>query len=87
MLRSSMWDSYITDSLKSTARSKRGQSFLRTDLNKKELFSFHSKALVESFTHNSKELVVTDGEEDLSVPSQCDICSLAFEVAKKLIVA
>ncbi len=87
-----VWDSYIIDSLKSTARAKRGkgirrhvvasapipgnwQSFLHTDLNMKELFSFLSKALVESFTHDSKELIVTDGEEVLSVP-QRDIRSL-----------
>ena len=88
-----VWDSYIIDSLKSTARAKRGkgirrrvvasapipgnwQSFLRTDLNKKELFSFLSKALVESFSHDSKEQIVTDCEVVLSVP-QHDRHSLA----------
>ena len=63
-----VWTSYVVDSLKATARAKRGkgvrrrvvdsapilanwQNFLRVDLNKKELFSFLSKAL---FTHSSR---------------------------------
>ena len=82
-----VWDSYIIDSLKSTARAKRGkgirrrvvasapipgnwQSFLRTDLNKKALFSF---ALVESFTHDSKELIVTDGSKFSRSNSQFNV--------------
>ncbi len=47
------------------------QNFLRVDLNKKELFSFLSKSLMQSFVEPpTKELVVTDGEQVLSVPSQ-----------------
>ena len=53
------------------------QNFLRVDLNKKELFCFLSKALVESFKQDKKELVVTDGEQVLCVPPQCDIHSLS----------
>lgn len=80
-----VWDSYIVDSLKATARAKRGkgvrrrvvdsapipanwQNFLRVDLNKKELFSFLLKALVQSFKQDKKELVVTDGEQVVCVP-------------------
>ena len=89
-----VWDSYVVDTLKATARAKRGkgvrrrvvdsapipgnwQNFLRVDLNKKELFCFLSKALVESFKQDKKELVVTDGEQVLCVPPQCDIHSLS----------
>ena len=66
-----VWDSYVVDSLKATARAKRGKgvrrrvvdsapipanwkNFLRVDLNKKELFSFLSKALVHSFKQDKK---------------------------------
>lgn len=92
-----VWDNYVVDTLKATAREKRGkgvhrrvinsapipgnwQNFLRVDLNKKELFSFLSKELVESFKQNNqneKELVVIDGEQVLCVPQQQDIHLLA----------
>lgn len=89
-----VWDSYVVDSLKATARAKRGkgvrrrvvesapipgnwQNFLRVDLNKKELFCFLSKSVVESIVEDSKELVVTDGEQVLCVPPQQDVQSLA----------
>ena len=89
-----VWDSYVVDSLKATAREKRGKgvrrrvvgsapipgnwrNFLRVDLNKQELFSFLSKALIQSFDEDNKELVVTDGELVLCVPPQQDIHSLA----------
>ena len=89
-----MWDSYVVDSLKATARAKRGKgvrrrvvasapipgnwhNFLRVDLNKQELFSFLSKALIQSFDEDNKELVVTDGEQVLCVPPQQDIHLLA----------
>ena len=89
-----MWDSYVVDSLKATARAKRGKgvrrrvvasapilgnwhNFLCVDLNKQELFSFLSKALIHSFDEDNKELVVTDGEQVLCVPPQQDIHSLA----------
>ena len=63
-----------------------GRAFcLLTSTRKSSFLSF--KAHVESFTHNSIELVVTDGEEVLSVPSQCDVCSLALAITKKQIVA
>ena len=89
-----VWDSYVVDSLKATARAKRGKgvrrrviasapipgnwhNFLRVDLNKQELFSFLSKALIQSFDEDNNELVVTDGEQVLCVPPQQDIHSLA----------
>ena len=53
------------------------QNFLRVDLNKKELFHFLSKALVESFKQDKKELVVTDGDQVLCVPPQQDVHLLA----------
>ncbi len=49
------------------------QNFLHVDLNKKELFSFLSKSLIQSFVEPTKELVVIDGEQVLSVPSQNDL--------------
>ncbi len=49
------------------------QNFLRVDLNNKELFSFLSKSLMQSFVEPTKELVVTDREKVLSVPSQNDL--------------
>ena len=87
-------DNYVVDSLKATARAKRGkgvcyrvvdsapipanwQNFLRVDLNKKELFSFLSKALVQSFKQDKKELVVTDGDQVVCVPPQQDAHLLA----------
>jgi len=85
-----VWDSYVLDSLKATARAKRGkgicqrvtdvapmprnwQDFMRVDLNKKELFSFLSKALVELFKQDGKELFVTDGNQVLCVPQQQNV--------------
>ena len=69
-----VWDSYKADSLKAIARAKRGKGvhrrvagsapipeFLHVDLNKKKLFCFLSKALVESFRLD-KQLVVTNGD-------------------------
>ena len=53
------------------------QNFLRVDLNKKELFSFLSKALVQSFKQDKKELVVTDGDQVVCVPPQQDAHLLA----------
>ena len=47
------------------------------DLNKKELFSFLSKALVHSFKQDKKELVVTDGNQVVCVPPQQDAHLLA----------
>ena len=72
-------DSYKADSLKATARAKRGkgvrqlvadsapipgnwQDFLRVDL---KLFSFFSKALIESYRQKNKQLVVTNGDQIL----------------------
>ena len=49
------------------------QNFLRVDLNKKELFGFLSKSLIQSFIETSKELVLTDGEDVLSVPLRNDL--------------
>ena len=51
--------------------------FLCVELNKKELFSFLSKALIKSFDEDNKELVITDGEQVICVPPQQDIYSLA----------
>ena len=89
-----VWDSYVGDSLKATARAKHRkgvrqrvddsaptpgnwQDFLCVDLNKKELFSYPSKVLVESFKQDDKELVVTDGNQVLCVPQQEDIHLIA----------
>ncbi len=78
-----VWDRYIKDSLKGTARAKRGKGirrrvvaegvipgnwrdFLRVDRNKTELFNFLSKALLEAFNQEGKQLVITDGESILN---------------------
>ena len=42
-----------------------------------ELFSFLSKALIASFKHKRKELVVTDGERVVCEPQQQDVYLLA----------
>ena len=52
------------------------QDFLRVDLNKKELFCFLSKALVELFRLD-KQLVVTNADQILCVPQQDDIHLIA----------
>ena len=52
------------------------QDFLCVDLNKKELFCYHSKALVESFRLD-KQLVVTNEHQILCVPQQEDIHLIA----------
>ena len=49
------------------------QDFLHVDHNKKEIFSFLSKAFVKSFKESNKELVVTDGVQVLCVPLQQDV--------------
>ena len=53
------------------------QRFLRVNSNKVELFSFLSKMLAETFEEENEELVVTYGEQVLSVPPQEDIGLLA----------
>ena len=45
------------------------RDFLRVDRNKTELFHFLSKALLEVFNQHGKQLVITDGEYNLSKPS------------------
>ena len=45
------------------------RDFLRVDRNKTELFHFLSKALLEVFNQQGKQLVITDGEYNLSKPS------------------
>ena len=87
-----VWDRYIEDSLKGTARAKRGKGvraqacsgipgnwhdFLHVDRNKTELFHFLSKALFEAFNQQGKQLVVTDGESILSKPLLHDPDSLS----------
>lgn len=52
-------------------------SYVWTSTIKQELFSFLSKALIQSFDEDNKELVITDGEQVLCVPPQQDIHSLA----------
>lgn len=88
-----VWDMYVADTLKATARAKRGkgmrqrvvasaripsnwQNFLRVDLNKRELFSYLSKKVIESVNHN-KEVIVTEENQVLSVPTQPNIHLLA----------
>lgn len=63
--------------VKSAAIPGNWQSFLRVHSNKVELFSFLSKMLVQSYQEEGKELVVTDGQDILSVPQQEDINQLA----------
>ena len=55
------------------------QNFLRVDLNKTELFTFLSKSLLQSFIEleSTKEIVVTDGEQVFSDPSQNDVYLLS----------
>ena len=77
-------DTYNDDSLKGTARAKRGngvrrsavgkasepgnlQNFLRVDSNKRELFNFQSKVLLQASCKEDKEVVFTDGKEVLSI--------------------
>ena len=56
---------------------KNWQNFLRTDLNKQELFSFLSNTLVNSINEVQKELVVTEERQVLCVPAQKDVNQLA----------
>ena len=86
-----VWDRYIEDSLKCTARAKcekgvrvaggvipgNWRDFLRVDRNKTELFHFLSKALLEAFNQQGKQLVITDGESTLSKPLLHDSDSLS----------
>ena len=89
-----VWDRYIEDSLKGTARAKRGKGirrrvlaggaipgnwrdFLRVDKNKIELFNFLSRALLDAFNQEGKQLVITNGESILSKPELNDFDSLS----------
>jgi len=88
-----VWDTYIADSLKASARAKRGkecrcvvaeaamsrnwQNFLRVDTNKTQLFKFLSEAVLQWFNLKDKQLVITDGEEVCSKPPLSDLSSLA----------
>jgi len=69
--------------VKSAAIPGNWQSFLRVHSNKVELFSFLSKMLVQSYQEEGKELVVTDGQDILSVPQQEDINQLAHVATKR----
>ena len=51
-------------------------SFLRVDINKTELFSFLSGALLDSFQLADKQLVITDGDAVLSKPPFLDTTRL-----------
>ena len=53
------------------------RDFLRVDRNKSELFHFLSKALLEAFNQQGKQLVITDGESILSKPLLHDSDSLS----------
>lgn len=89
-----VWDKYIIDSLKSTARLKRGigvrqrvvgkssipgnwQNFLRVDSNKTELFLFLSQALLEEFTEENKQLVITKDNIVLAKPPMQNIDAIS----------
>ena len=50
---------------------------MRLDLNKKELFAFLTAAISESFNHDGKQLVITDGDQVVCLPHQPDVHSLA----------
>jgi hypothetical protein len=83
-----VWDSYVTDSLKSTARAKRGMGVRSrvvgsamtpakrqtfVRVDSNNLFQFLSMVLVESIVEHGKELVVVNVE---STPLQEDLESL-----------
>ena len=53
------------------------RDFLRVDRNKTELFHFLSKALLEAFNQQGKQLVITDSESILSKPLLHDSDSLS----------
>jgi len=53
------------------------QDFLQVDLNKIELFSFLSKALIKLYRPENKQLVVTNEDQILCVPQQEDIHLIA----------
>ena len=48
-------------------------SFLSMDLNKLELFDFLLEALVASFNHERKDLIVADGDQVACVPAHQDV--------------
>ena len=48
-------------------------NLIRVELNKQELFNFLSKALIQSFDEDNKELVVTNREQVPFAPPQQDI--------------
>ena len=88
-----VWDNYVIDSLKATARAKRGKAVCRRVVESAPIpknwqdflrvdindrtVQFPVKELIHSFDTENKELVVTDGDRVLCVPPQQDIDSLA----------
>ena len=88
-----VWDNYVIDSLKATARAKRGKAVCRRVVESAPIpknwqdflrvdindrtVQFPVKELIHSFDTENKEPVVTDGDRVLCVPPQQDIDSLA----------
>ena len=81
-----VWDRYYCNSLKATARASRGlairrlvgwQAFLRSDLNKTELFRFLSEAVSSMTVEAGKQLVVTLDHDVVSVPELNNVSALS----------
>ncbi|KAG7164269.1 hypothetical protein Hamer_G003415, partial [Homarus americanus] len=88
-----LFDRYVADLLKCTARANRRQgvlkrvNFLRVDSNKTELFKFLSDALLTWFDKEDKQLVITDGQTVLSKPVFPELASIAHAITKMQTVA
>jgi hypothetical protein len=52
------------------------QNFLRVDENKKKLFDFISRSVVNAFMEEDKEIIATIGKEVLCVQKRNDLVSL-----------
>ena len=88
-----VWDTYIADSLKASARAKRGKGVCRCVVaeaaiprnwqnflrvdTNKTQFKFLSEAVLRWFNLKDKQLVITDGEKVCSKPPLSDLSSLA----------